>query len=120
MHSCKAAAGRAAALWATGGKKVCSTNTVPYCRVRVKSLGKRFVISAINPLLERSRCSEQNLDDDQPQHQVVQDVSDIPKKGNILTVDGFTVTAADTEANQEVYPQTPAQKEGLGFPIIRG
>jgi len=35
MRSCKAAVGRVAALWATGGKKVCS---------------------AINLLLQRSRC----------------------------------------------------------------
>ena len=56
MRSCKAAVGRVAALWATGGKKVCSTNTGAYCRARGKSLGKRFVISAINLLLQRSRC----------------------------------------------------------------
>ena len=30
------------------------------------------------------------------------------------------LTAADTEANQAEYPQNPAQKEGLGFPILRG
>ena len=33
-------------------------------------------------------------------------------------VDGFTATAADTEANHEAYPQNRAQKEGLGFPTI--
>jgi len=30
------------------------------------------------------------------------------------------VTAADTPDNQEEFPQNPSQKEGLGFPIIRG
>ena len=35
-------------------------------------------------------------------------------------VDGFTVTAADTPENQAEYPQNPVQKEGLGFPILRG
>ena len=35
-------------------------------------------------------------------------------------VDGFTVTAADTEENQAEYPQNPKQKDGLGFPILRG
>ena len=39
--------------------------------------------------------------------------------GRILMVDGFTVDAADTEANQERFPQNPAQKPGLGFPMVR-
>ena len=34
-------------------------------------------------------------------------------------VDGFTIDAPDTPENQATYPQNPAQKEGLGFPIIR-
>ena len=34
--------------------------------------------------------------------------------------DGFTITAADTPENQNEFPQNPSQKEGLGFPIIRG
>lgn len=121
MRSCKAAVGRVAALWATGGKKVCSTNTGAYCRARVK-ITWQAIRDICNQLASsaESLFDEQNLDDDQPQHQVVQDVSDIQTKGNILMVDGFTVTAADTEANQAAYPQNPAQKEGLGFPIIRG
>ena len=121
MRSCKAAVGRVAALWATGGKKVCSTNTGAYCRARVK-ITWQAIRDICNQLASsaESLFDEQNLDDDQPQHQVVQDVSAIQTKGNILMVDGFTVTAADTKANQEAYPQNPAQKEGLGFPIIRG
>jgi hypothetical protein len=38
----------------------------------------------------------------------------------LILVDGFTVTAADTEANQAEYPQNPVQQAGLGFPILRG
>ena len=34
-------------------------------------------------------------------------------------VDGFTIDGPDTEENQEKYPQSTSQKEGLGFPIIR-
>lgn len=34
-------------------------------------------------------------------------------------VDGWTVTMADTEENQEVYPQIKNQKKGCGFPIAR-
>ena len=34
-------------------------------------------------------------------------------------VDGWTVTMADTEENQEEYPQMSGQKPGCGFPIAR-
>jgi len=34
-------------------------------------------------------------------------------------VDGTTVSAPDTPANQAVWPQPSSQKEGLGFPLIR-
>lgn len=34
-------------------------------------------------------------------------------------VDGWTVTMADTEENQEEYPQMASQKPGCGFPIAR-
>jgi hypothetical protein len=37
----------------------------------------------------------------------------------VLVVDGTTVTAPDTPANQRVYPQQRVQKPGCGFPIIR-
>ena len=34
-------------------------------------------------------------------------------------MDGTTVTLADTQANQALYPQQSGQKPGLGFPICR-
>jgi len=34
-------------------------------------------------------------------------------------VDGFTFTMPDTAENQQEYPQNPAQKPGIGFPIAR-
>lgn len=34
-------------------------------------------------------------------------------------VDGWTVTMADTEENQETYPQIANQKPGCGFPMAR-
>ena len=37
----------------------------------------------------------------------------------VRLVDGATVTLADTEENQEIYPQSNSQKAGLGFPICR-
>ncbi len=34
-------------------------------------------------------------------------------------VDGFTVSMPDTPENQAEYPQPPAQKPGIGFPLAR-
>jgi hypothetical protein len=38
---------------------------------------------------------------------------------HVLVVDGSSVTAPDTPANQKVFPQQKVQKPGCGFPIIR-
>jgi hypothetical protein len=37
----------------------------------------------------------------------------------VTVVDGCTVTAPDTAANQRAYPQQSVQKPGCGFPILR-
>jgi hypothetical protein len=37
----------------------------------------------------------------------------------VLAVDGTTVTAPDTSANQKAFPQQTSQKPGCGFPLIR-
>jgi hypothetical protein len=37
----------------------------------------------------------------------------------VRLVDGTTVTLADTEDNQNAYPQLDSQKPGLGFPVCR-
>ncbi len=37
----------------------------------------------------------------------------------VSTVDGCTVTAPDTLANQKAYPQQSVQKPGCGYPILR-
>jgi putative transposase len=38
---------------------------------------------------------------------------------HVQLVDGFTITAPDTPANQRCYPQPKSQKPGLGFPMLR-
>lgn len=38
---------------------------------------------------------------------------------DVLLVDGFTVRAPDTDANQAVFPQPTSQEPGLGYPTIR-
>jgi hypothetical protein len=37
----------------------------------------------------------------------------------VKVVDGTTLSMPDTPANQRAYPQPPAQKPGLGFPMVR-
>lgn len=41
------------------------------------------------------------------------------KERRVVLVDGCTVRAADTPANQAAFPQPSSQKPGLGFPQVR-
>ncbi|HQX48757.1 MAG TPA: hypothetical protein PLR25_02545 [Planctomycetaceae bacterium] len=50
---------------------------------------------------------------------VIKEVREYSNGGRVLLLDGFTCTADDTPKNQAEYPQNTAQKEGLGFPILR-
>ena len=120
MRSCKAAVERVAALWATLGEKVCSTNTGAYCRARA-----RISWEAVRDICCQIAASAESLFDDQGTeyqitNRVVEEVRSVATQGRVMIVDGFTVTAADTIANQESYPQNPSQTPGIGFPIIRG
>lgn len=38
---------------------------------------------------------------------------------HVKAVDGSTISMPDTPANQQAYPQSKTQKEGVGFPILR-
>ena len=120
MRSCKAAVGRVAALWATLGEKVCCTNTGAYCRARAK-----ISWEAVRDICCQVAASAESLFDDQyvecdRTNRVVEEVCSTPTSGRVMMVDGFTVTAADTIANQQTFPQNPAQKPGVGFLIVRG
>lgn len=121
-RSCKAAVARIASLWATLGKVVCRTNTGAYCRARLKIPFEVVRDIARQLALSTEDAFEQQAADkyEGEVHPVVAKVQSQPMTGRILLVDGFTVTAADTPENQEEFPQNPSQKEGLGFPIIRG
>lgn len=41
------------------------------------------------------------------------------KTGTVRLVDGTTIALADTEDNQEIFPQHGMQEKGVGFPLIR-
>ena len=119
MRSCKAAVARVTTLWATLGRTVCSTNTGAYCRARTKITWEavRDICTQIAESAEAMFDCEANDDD---HHEVVAEVLETSTVGRVLLVDGFTITATDTPENQEEFPQNPSQKEGLGFPIVRG
>ena len=119
MRSCKAAVARVAALWAAICGRVCSTNTGAYCRARAK-----ISWEAVRDICCHVAVAAESMFDQQPAEapavEVVEKVTSAPITGRVMLVDGFTVTAADTQANQKEYPQNPSQKPGIGFPIIRG
>jgi hypothetical protein len=80
----------------------------------VRALTKQLAVDAEDAVDEDAYSS-----DTSQAPPVVAKVNATPTGGRLLLVDGFTITAADTPANQEAYPQNPAQEEGLGFPILR-
>lgn len=125
QRSCKAAVIRVASLWAALGRRVCSTNTGAYCRARLK-LSFTVIREIVQQLaVDAETACDQNCVQTRAESAArlspssVADVKSRRTGGRILLVDGFTITAADTPENQRVYPQNPAQKPGLGFPVLR-
>ena len=125
QRSCQSAVTRVALLWAAMGRRVCNTNTGAYCRARAKiphelirTLTTELAQDAHEQLLDGDVLSEEEAQQ-QRTPSVLAEVKSQPRRGRLLLVDGFTVTAADTPENQAEYPQNPAQEEGLGFPILR-
>ena len=86
------------------GQAPCSLSTGPYCKARGR-LPTQLVV--------------------QLQRQVGRKlVQRLPQgwrwRGRaVKLLDGTTVSMPDTPANQEVFPQYPRQKPGLGFPLAR-
>lgn len=104
QRSCVAAVARVVVLLVAFGKKPCSNNTGAYCRARPKLSEKA---------IERLTCEVAHGCESQVR-------ADWLWHGrHVHLVDGTTVSMPDTDENQAAYPQNPAQKEGLGFPIVR-
>ena len=122
QRSCLGAVVRIAALWLTLGRTVSSTNTGAYCRARRKISAE--VLRKISGAIAETALAPARVDQAGEEHSRHPDAGFGPAPvytgGRLILVDGFTVTAADTLANQVEYPQNPAQKAGLGFPILRG
>lgn len=122
QRSCLAAVVRIAALWLTLGRTVSSTNTGAYCRARRKLSGEvlRKISAAIATQAMGGTHSSAVGEGEPPEPDAGIGPASEYLLGRLIMVDGFTVTAADTPENQAEYPQNPVQKEGLGFPILRG
>jgi hypothetical protein len=102
--TCSAACARALA-WRLGlGQPPCSVNTGAYCKARAKlpepflrdlgaTLAGRLEAQAPDAWRWRGRA--------------------------VKVIDGTVCTAADTEENQEVYPQRDNLPGGVGFPLVR-
>lgn len=102
--SCTAAVARALCWRLALGLEPCSANTGAYCKARQKlpeallrhlavEVAARLEQQAPDPWRWRGR--------------------------RVRIIDGSVVTAADTAANQEVYPQRDHLPAGAGFPLVR-
>ncbi len=102
--SCRQAVSQVLSERISQGQKGNSVNTSSYCKARDK-LPLESLINAVN---ETGKALHEQAS------------TDWRWKGhNTLVVDGTTLLMADTESNQEAYPQQATQKPGLGFPIMR-
>lgn len=101
---CLTAVARLLAFLASRGKKLCSADTGPYCKARA-----RLPEGLLQRLVQESgrRLEKQGKQD--------RLLSGRP----IKLIDGSTVSMPDTKANQKAYPQSKAQRPGVGFPIAR-
>jgi DDE family transposase len=102
--SCVAAVARVAALRIALGLPACSAHTGAYCKARAK-LAEDF-------LEQLTYTAGEAVEDQAPDRWRWHN-------RRVLLTDGFELTASDTPANQQVYPQPSSQQPGLGFPMIR-
>jgi hypothetical protein len=104
QRSCLAAVSRVMVLLVALGRGPCAKNSGAYCKARAK-----LSETVLERLATRvaSGCEQQVPEDG------------LWKGRHVKLVDGSTLSMADTEENQEEYPQQASQKEGLGFPIAR-
>jgi hypothetical protein len=102
--SCRATVARVLAWLIAQDEQPCSPNTDPYCKARQRLPEKLF---------QRLTCETgRTLQQEMPQEWLW-------NGRRVKPVDGSTMSMPDTPANQQEYPQPPAQKPGLGFPLVR-
>lgn len=103
-QSCRAAVARLLAFLCVSQKGSGSAKTDPFCKAR-----QRLAETLIADL---ARSTGNDLQQQVPP-------TGLLNGRPIKIADGTTVSTPDTPENQKAYPQQSAQKQGLGFPIIR-
>jgi hypothetical protein len=104
-HSCRDAVARLIAWRLAQGKRACSADTGAYCTAR-----EALPEDGCYQLVQQSGREAEELNP--PEWLWL-------GKHRVRSVDGSTVSMADTPANQKEYPQIAAQARGCGFPIAR-
>lgn len=104
QRSCLAAVARIGVLLVAMGHARCAQNSGPYCRARA-----RLPLAAV---IRLTRETAQRAESQVPEEWLWNAL-------HVKLIDGTTVKLADTEENQDAYPQSSCQKEGLGFPMAR-
>jgi hypothetical protein len=104
LRSCLAAVARIGVMLVAFERPCCAQNSGPYCRARCRLPSAIFEELTLDVA---SRCEAQVPTDW------------LWNRRHVKLVDGTSVTMADTEENQEAFPQQSCQKKGLGFPIAR-
>jgi hypothetical protein len=102
--SCRQAVDDTAVKRLVAGLPRCSSNTAAYCKARAR---------LPQPMISTLACRTGAL--------VAGGVADgwLWRGRRVLLTDGTTLTLADTEENQDAYPQPASQRQGLGFPKMR-
>lgn len=102
--SCREAIRQAQALCLAQGQPVPPDETSPFCQARGALPLERLDEIHRGVVGEADRALGQG---------------DLWQGRRVLVVDGTTVTAPDTRANQKRFPQQSVQAPGCGFPILR-
>jgi hypothetical protein len=102
--SCREAIRQAQALCRTQGRRPPPDENSPYCQARA-SLPRQRLQEIHDGLVREADAAVAT--------------KDLWCGLRVKTVDGCTVTAPDTAANQKRYPQQSVQKAGCGYPILR-
>lgn len=103
-QTCLAAVVRIIAALTAAGQSPCSSGTGAYCKARKKlpeALLRRLTYDIGNAVEDAAPAAWRW------------------QGRRTLLIDGTTLSAPDTPANQKAYPQSRSQKPGVGFPIIR-
>lgn len=95
--TCRSATGSVQSLLSHLGKALCASSDAAYCMARAR-LPIRMLI-AIHRHLAAMLCPR--------------------RSSRTFVFDGTTISMPDTVANQACWPQSGAQRSGIGFPIMR-